>query len=214
MNIAERRIEYGRGSLDIDDLDPDPFRQFQLWFDVAVKAGVPEPEAMTLATATCDGAPSARIVLLRGVDARGFTFFSNYESRKGRELLANPRGALVFYWQGLERQVRVEGCVERCTAEESDAYFHSRPDGARIGAWASDQSEVVAGRRVLEEAQAALERRFAGREVPRPAHWGGFRVVPESIEFWQGRASRLHDRLRYRRESSASAGWIIERLSP
>ena len=181
--------------------------------DAAVAAGVLEPEAMTLSTATPDGRPSARIVLLRGFDARGFCFFTNYESHKGRELADNPHAAITFHWAELERQVRIEGRVERTTAAESDAYFHSRPSASRIGAWSSPQSRVIASRAELE----TLVARYAAEHpdesaIPRPPHWGGFRLVPERIEFWQGRPSRLHDRLRFRRD--ASGPWITERLAP
>ena len=207
------RKEYEQGALDESSVDRDPIRQFAAWYDAAVAAGVPEPEAMTLATATPDGRPSARMVLLRGFDPRGFCFFTNYSSRKGRELEANPHAAITFHWPVLERQVRIEGRVERTTAAESDAYFHSRPIGSRIGAWSSPQSGVIPDRATLE----ALVARFRDEHpddaaIPRPSHWGGYRLVPARIEFWQGRPSRLHDRLVFERASSG--GWSLVRLAP
>jgi pyridoxamine 5'-phosphate oxidase len=211
MSIADLRKEYTRHGLSESDIDPDPLVHFQRWFDQAIAAGLIEPNAMTLATATPDGRPSARMVLLKGVDNGGFVFFTNYESRKGMELAANPWAALVFYWPELERQVRIEGRVERISAEESDAYFASRPNGSRIGAWASRQSSVIGSRADLEQRVAELEQFYADRTVPRPPFWGGFRVIPDTIEFWQGRPNRLHDRLHYRRNAGR---WIIERLSP
>jgi pyridoxamine 5'-phosphate oxidase len=207
------RKEYEQDALDESRVDRDPIRQFAAWYDAAVAAGILEPEAMTLSTATPDGRPSARIVLLRGFDPRGFCFFTNYESRKGRELEANPHAALTFHWAALERQVRIEGRVERTTAAESDAYFTSRPSASRIGAWSSPQSAVIAGR----DALAQLFDRFRAEHpddaaIPRPDHWGGYRLVPDRIEFWQGRPSRLHDRLRFSRETSDT--WLLERLAP
>ncbi|MFI5461186.1 MAG: pyridoxamine 5'-phosphate oxidase [Isosphaerales bacterium] len=210
--MHEQRKEHNRSSLLEEQVDPDPIRQFVVWFDEASQSGVAESNAMALATATPDGRPSARMVLLRGVDDRGFAFFTNYESRKARELEANPYAALVFFWHELERQVRVEGRVERVAGEESDRYFHSRPKGARIGAWASPQSDVVASRGVLEARFGALENQYPEGEVPRPVNWGGYRLVHESIEFWQGRPNRLHDRLRYTKREQG--GWLIERLAP
>jgi pyridoxamine 5'-phosphate oxidase len=212
MRIADMRKEYAWGGLSEANVDVDPLRQFETWFRQALAANLPEPNAMTLATATPDGQPSARVVLLKAFDASGFTFFTNYDSRKGRDMAANPRAALLFFWAELQRQVRIEGTVERLTEAESDAYFRSRPLGSRLGAWASAQSEVIAGRDVLEERVRELAQRFPDGEVPRPPHWGGFRVRPLTIEFWQGRPDRLHDRLRYRRVEPA--GWRLDRLSP
>ena len=209
MQIAELRREYARMGLGEADVDPDPVRQFRAWFEQALAAGVPEPNAMTLATATADGRPSARMMLLKGFDERGFTFFTGYESRKGRELAENARAALLFHWDPLGRQVRIEGPVECVDEAESDAYFRSRPRGARISASVSPQSRVVESRAELEARAAALEAR--GGDIPRPTAWGGLRVRPETYEFWQHRANRLHDRLRYRRDADA---WTIERLAP
>ena len=210
-NVADLRKEYTRAGLTESDVAPDPIEQFRRWFDEALGADLHEPNAMTVATATPDGRPSARVVLLKGFDGRGFVFYTNYEGRKGRELEENPRAALLFYWGELERQVRVEGAVCRTSEEESDAYYASRPRGSRLGAWASEQSRVVAGREVLEGRVGDLEVDYEGREVPRPAFWGGYRVEPEVVEFWQGRENRLHDRIVYRR---GDGGWEIKRLQP
>lgn len=212
-SLAELRREYARARLDEADVSHDPIVQFARWFAEAQEAQVPEPNAMTLATATADGAPSARIVLLKGFDERGFVFFTDYRSRKGAELEANPRAALVFYWGELERQVRITGAVGRTSPEESAQYYRTRPLGSRLGAWASHQSRVIPGRAALEQDFGEVERRFASGEVPLPPHWGGYRLAPESLEFWQGRASRLHDRIRYLRGDSAGH-WAVERLSP
>ena len=212
MTAASMRTEYARADLLEAGADPDPIRQFAAWFEAATAAGVPEPNAMTLATVSPEGRPSARVVLLRGYDAGGFTFFTNYESRKGRELAGNPAAALVFFWPDLERQVRIEGRVGKISAGESDTYFQGRPPGSRLGAWASEQSAVVPGRAALEAAMRDLERRHPDGAIPRPPHWGGYRLDPDAIEFWQGRPSRLHDRLRYRKVDSAA--WVIERLAP
>jgi pyridoxamine 5'-phosphate oxidase len=211
--MSRRRDLPEGGGLGEADLDPDPIRQFERWLEDAREAGVVEPLAMTVATASEDGRPSARILLLRGVDKRGFAFYTNYESQKGVELAANPRAALVFHWDVLGRQVRLEGRVERLSREESESYFVSRPPGSQIAAWASDQSRVVAGGRPeLEERFHAAEARFASAEtIPLPPFWGGYRLVPDWIEFWHSRENRLHDRLRYRR---ATRGWTVERLAP
>ncbi len=210
--VADLRNEYTRAGLDETSLRPDPLAQFRGWFEDALAAGLHEPNAMTLATATPDGRPSARVVLLKGFDERGFVFYTNYEGRKGEELGRNPRAALVFYWGELERQVRIEGRASRVPERESDAYYASRPRGSRLGAWASEQSRPVEGREVLESRLRALEREYEGREVPRPPFWGGYRVEPEAVEFWQGRQNRLHDRIVYRRRGAG--GWEIERLQP
>jgi len=210
-SLADLRQEYSAGGLSEDDADRDPFALFRRWFDQAVVAGLPDPNAFTLATSTPDGSPSARAVLLKGLDARGFTFFTNYDSRKGRELEANPRAAMVFLWQALERQVRVEGTVEVVTAAESDEYFAVRPLGSRLGAWASPQSAVIPGRAYLEQQHAELTTRYPGGVVPRPPHWGGYRVLPRVIEFWQGRPSRLHDRIRFTHDGET---WVRDRLAP
>lgn len=211
MTLAELRKDYCLAGLVETDLARDPFRQFEKWFQEAEAAKIPEPNAMTLATASPDGRPSARTILLKGLDGRGFVFFSNYESRKGRELAMNPRATLLFPWVALERQVIVEGPVVKVPREESETYFHSRPRASQLAAWGSQQSSIISGRSVLEDSMKMLEQKYAGREVPLPPHWGGWRLAPETVEFWQGRRSRLHDRLRYRREKD---DWIIERLAP
>jgi pyridoxamine 5'-phosphate oxidase len=210
MNVSDLRQEYMRAGLSETHADPDALRQFDMWLREAVQAGLPLPNAMTLATVDAEGNPDARIVLLKGLEQGAFSFYTNYRSRKGRELEARPAACLVFQWSELERQVRIEGAVGKVGAAESDAYFASRPLGARLSAWASAQSEVVADRHVLESSVLEARRRF-GDDPPRPPHWGGYRVVPRRIEFWQGRADRLHDRLLYTR---AAAGWRIERLAP
>ena len=210
MNIADLRQEYMRAGLAEADAAPDPLVQFERWFKDALAAGLPLANAMTLATVSPEGSPDARVVLLKGVDDGAFVFYTNYESRKGRQLAAKPLACLVFLWTQLERQVRIEGRVEKVTAAESDRYFLSRPVGARLSASASAQSEVVAGRSFLE-AEVKKVKTLHGDSPPRPAHWGGYRVVPERIEFWQGRENRLHDRLLY---TSLQGAWKIERLAP
>lgn len=211
LSIAELRREYARARLDEKDVSSDPFDQFARWLEEAQAAETVEVNAMVLATATPEGHPSARVVLLRGFDRQGFVFFTDYRSRKGQELEVNPRVALAFFWGELERQVRIEGTVTRTSREESASYFRSRPMGSRLGAWTSHQSRPIASREALEADLRVIERRFSGPDVPLPPHWGGYRVNPECFEFWQGRESRLHDRVRYLRDADR---WKIERLSP
>jgi pyridoxamine 5'-phosphate oxidase len=211
MSVADIRREYALARLDEKSVSHDPMVEFARWFAEAQEARVEEVNAMTLATASSDGRPSARIVLLKGFDASGFVFFTDYRSRKGEELEANPRAALVFFWSELERQVRINGTVTRTSAKESESYFRTRPLGSRLGAWVSHQSLVIPSRTPLETGMREAEARFSDGEVPLPPHWGGYRVAPQAIEFWQGRESRLHDRIRYSREGER---WKVERLSP
>ena len=209
---ADLRRDYSLTGLSEKDLARDPFRQFEKWFQEAEAAKLPEPNAMIVATVGRDARPSTRTMLLKGLDGRGFVFYTNLESRKGRELDANPRASLLFPWIALERQVIAEGPVTRVAREEAAAYFHSRPHPSQLAAWASAQSTIISGRAVLDESMNALEKKYAGAAVPVPPQWGGFRLAPEIVEFWLGRRNRLHDRLRYRREKNGD--WIIERLSP
>ncbi len=212
LDIAALRHDYVAHGLRRADLDPDPIKQFGIWFGEAAAAQIRDVNAMTLATATADGAPSARIVLLKAISDRGFVFFTNYLSDKGRQLDANPRAALCLFWVQLERQIRIEGAVEKTSRQESEEYFRSRPLGSRLGAWTSTQSEVIADRAALEARLSEVTTQYEGADVPLPPHWGGYRVKPTSIEFWQGRTNRLHDRFRYTRQSDGS--WQIDRLSP
>lgn len=211
MSIAGLRKDYSHASLSESDVDHDPIKQFGKWFDEAMKAHVPEANAMSVATVGADGKPSSRILLIKEFDERGFVWFTNYASRKGQELEINPYGALLFHWIELERQVRIEGRVEKVAAEESDAYYDSRPLLSRLGAIASEQSRPVDGRATLEQRFAEVKEQY-GDHPARPAHWGGYRLVPESIEFWQGRNSRLHDRVLYTRDTGGT--WRIQRLQP
>jgi pyridoxamine 5'-phosphate oxidase len=212
IDPAGLRREYETQGLRRAELHSNPIEQFSTWFSTAVNSGLADANAISLATATADGKPSARVVLLKGFDQRGFVFFTNYQSGKGRELEANPQAAFVIYWVPLERQIRVAGRVERTTREESVAYFQSRPRGSQLGAWVSHQSEVIDARRILEGRLAEMTERFAVGEIELPPHWGGYRLVPSEVEFWQGRANRLHDRFRYSRQDDGS--WTIDRLAP
>ena len=210
--LESLRSNYALSGLNETDLLETPFQQFQLWLEQAIAAELPEPNAMTLATLSAQGKPIARMVLLKGLDEKGFVFYTNYDSAKGKQLTETDSAALVFWWAGLERQVRVEGTVEKVSSTESDAYFQSRPKASQLGAWASPQSQVIENRDVLEKRLAELEEKYATEKVPRPSHWGGFRVIPTAIEFWQGRPSRLHDRIRY--ELDEKGDWFYQRLAP
>lgn len=210
-DVADLREDYRRGALERADLLDDPIAQFRAWIEAAIRDELPEPNAVTVATVDAAGHPDARVVLLKAYDARGFVFYTNYESTKGRQLTSRPHAAMVFNWLAHERQVRIRGAVSRVSDEETAAYFHSRPKGSQVGAWASPQSTVIAERAPLERKAEELAGAFAKTEVPVPPHWGGFRVAPEEIEFWQGRSSRLHDRFRYRRNGPS---WDVDRLAP
>lgn len=210
--IADIRTDYRQRSLSEHDVQPDPLQQFGVWWDEAVSSKIEEVNAMTLATASVDGLPAARIVLMKGYDQRGFMFFTNYESFKGQQLAENPRACLVFFWKELERQVRITGLVEKLSEKESDEYFSSRPEGSRLGAWVSPQSQVIENRQWLDIEEAKKKDEFSGKEIARPAHWGGYLVKPVIVEFWQGRPSRLHDRIQY--TLGEKGEWLIERLAP
>jgi len=211
MDIAAIRKEYTLKALEIDQVDKDPIKQFKVWFEEALHANVPEPNAMNLATVTLQGKPTSRIVLLKGIEEEEFIFYTNYESRKGKEMAHVPYACLNFFWPELERQIRIEGEISKVAPSTSDEYFQSRPRGSRIGAHVSPQSKVLSDRSILEEKAKELEKEFKGKEVPRPVHWGGYGLMPSLIEFWQGRASRLHDRITYEFENGK---WMIKRLAP
>ena len=213
MNLRDRRIQYETAGLNFDDLDESPVQQWHAWYVEAAEAELPEPNAMAVSTIDAEGMPDSRIVLVRGLDDDGLTFFGNYNSAKGQQIDANPVASAVFPWIGLHRQVRVRGSIEMLPRHESDAYFASRPRNSQLGAWASPQSEVIEGRDILNQRHAEFAEKFAGVEVLRPPHWGGWLLVPEVFEFWQGRPNRLHDRFRYRRDD-ATQDWVIERLAP
>lgn len=212
MTIADLRKDYMQGGLSEAEAGDDPFALFQIWFEIAVTANLPEPNAMALATSTLAGRPSVRFVLLKGTDERGFTFFSNYDSRKGNELAENPYASVAFLWDELERQVRIEGRIERVSEADSDEYFQVRPIGSRLGAWASVQSAIIPDRAWLEAKQAELMAKYPDGDVPRPPHWGGYRLLPDTFEFWQGRRGRLHDRIQF--TTSGTNSWEKVRLSP
>ncbi|MEO6550030.1 MAG: pyridoxamine 5'-phosphate oxidase [Ferruginibacter sp.] len=211
-NIADIRKDYMLKSLLENEAEADAMKQFSVWWNEAIDSAIEEVNAFTLATATIEGKPSGRIILLKGFDENGFVFFTNYTSNKGNTLAHNPQACMVFFWKELERQVRIEGVVEKVSAEESDSYFISRPQGSRIGAWASPQSTVIEKREILEDNVSKYQKQFADQQIPRPGYWGGYRVIPKTIEFWQGRSSRLHDRLQY--TLLEEGGWKIERLAP
>jgi pyridoxamine 5'-phosphate oxidase len=213
MNLRDRRIQYETAGLNFDDLDESPVQQWHAWYVEAAEAELPEPNAMAVSTIDAEGMPDSRIVLVRGLDDDGLTFFGNYNSAKGQQIDANPVASAVFPWIGLHRQVRVRGSIEMLPRHESDAYFASRPRDSQLGAWASPQSEVIEGRDILNQRHAEFAEKFAGVEVLRPPHWGGWLLVPEVFEFWQGRPNRLHDRFRYRRDD-VTQDWVIERLAP
>ena len=212
VDLSSLRYEYAAHGLRRANLDPDPVKQFGIWFTAALEAGISDVNAMSIATSTPDGRPTVRIVLLKTFDADGFVFFTNYESEKGRQLKANARAAIAFYWVEVARQIRIEGAVEKTSREESARYFHSRPVGSQLSAWVSRQSEVVDARRVLDARLAEMSERFEGQEIPLPPHWGGYLVKPAKIEFWQGRPNRLHDRFRYTKQKNGN--WLIDRLAP
>lgn len=211
MDLFDLRKEYRNGTLDESSVQENPVKQFEKWFEEACASKLNEPNAMVISTVGLDGRPSSRVVLLKSFDAQGFVFFTNYESRKGKELEQNPFASLLFFWQELERQVRIEGRAERISRAESMAYYFSRPVNSRLGAWASMQSAVIDGRRLLEKKWEEMKARFEGKEIPLPDFWGGYRIVPDAFEFWQGRESRLHDRIAYKKSEN---GWTIARLSP
>jgi len=210
-SLADLRQNYKFKSLGIDDVDLSPFKQFEIWFNEVLESEIPEPNAMVLATADKNCKPSARVLLLKGFDESGFVFYTNYESRKGRELSENNFASLLFFWVDLERQIRIEGTIEKVTTQESEKYFKSRPFKSRLGAWASNQSEVIPGRMTIVKKFLGYLAKFHSKDIPLPPYWGGYRLIPGSFEFWQGRENRLHDRIRYRKEKE---NWIIERLSP
>jgi len=210
-DISSIRKEYSLKKLDESEVNYNPFIQFGLWFDEILNSTIPEPNAMILSTATLDGKPSSRVVLLKQFNKNGFSFFTNYNSRKGSQIEQNPYGALVFFWPELERQVRIEGKISKVTEEESDEYFITRPAGSKLGAWASPQSQVVPNRKFVESLKVDLQNQFEGKSIPRPANWGGYRLSPTLLEFWQGRPNRLHDRIQYTLKDNL---WVIERLAP